>query len=105
MVCNCTLAGTPACEYCNNNILRKESDITIRGAPFVPDPDTIYHWPEIPKDARNGDVFRVIDGELFKVEEGKGPIVVDGKVVQMPATTMTQSEVDQFTDRFWKSEC
>lgn len=25
--------------------------------------------------------------------------------VIMPATTMTESEVAQFTNRFWKSEC
>jgi hypothetical protein len=29
----------------------------------------------LPRDAHNGDVYRVVDGELFKLEAGKGPEV------------------------------
>jgi len=45
--------------------------------PPVPLLDIPINWPEVPDGARNGDVFRVIDGELFKVVEGEGPPVED----------------------------
>jgi len=43
--------------------------------PQMPYVDATPFWPEIPIGARNGDVFRVIDGELFKIEDGRGPFV------------------------------